>query len=69
MGPLGFNALSLNTLNNDSPWMGSLTPPAAQLYGLAPSCGLPLCGLIDPIHIYNNVYCSDEDLSCDEYDD
>lgn len=65
-GPLGFNALSLN---NDSPWMGNLTPPAVPLYGLGPPCGLPRCSLINPVHIYNNVYCSHEDLGCDEYDD
>lgn len=44
-------------------------PSAVPLYDLSPLFGLPWCDLIDPIHIYNNVYCSHEDLGCDEYDD
>lgn len=66
LGTLGFNVLSLN---NSSLPLSGLAASAVLLYGQSPLCGLPRRSLIDPIHIYNDVYCSHEDLGCNEYDD
>lgn len=57
------------SLNNSSLCLSGLTPSAVLLYGLSPLCGLPRCGLINPIHIYNNVYCGHENFGCNEDDD
>lgn len=49
-------------------WFGAASSNV-HMCGLAPLCDSPPGSLINPIHIYNNIYCSHEDLGCDEHDD